>query len=244
MPPTVFLPGDPARAARMASFLRDVQELPTARGQRAYAGWFESTPGGASVHVGIHSAGMGIPSLLIYAHELTQIHGATTLIRVGTCGTAMRSVNLGDLIVATAADQPPSIGTLAAGLAAMADPTVVDALWKAAWSRTTDHARWRGVVASSDLFYELPGIPRSGVDSPDTLGVEMEAAGLFVAARAWGVRAGAILTVSDHLTRHQHWSAAARATDVDAMLLSALDAALLLAREEASIRRSEPTTIA
>jgi purine-nucleoside phosphorylase len=55
------------------------------------------------------------------------------------------------------------------------------------------------------------------------LAVEMEAAGLYGVAAQHGVRALAVLTVSDHILRGEHVSADDRQTTFDEMVDIALD---------------------
>jgi len=216
---TVLLPGDPDRAVVLAEMLEAVQELPTVRGQRAFTG---RGPGGARISV--HSTGMGIPSLLIFAEELIQ-HGARRLVRVGTCGTQHPDVALGDMIIATSADVPPSLQSQARGIAAVADPDMTQALGAAAVREVGTNRVWLGPVQSTDMFYpwhKPPGRPAWG---SSVLGVEMEAAGLFLLARLRGVKAAAIMTVTDLIDSETRWPPDQRAHGVATMLRAALEAA-------------------
>jgi purine-nucleoside phosphorylase len=81
-----------------------------------------------------------------------------------------------------------------------------------------------GQVLSSDSFYtEDPEQwklwARFGV-----LGVEMESAELYTLAAKYGVDALAILTVSDHLVKHEATSAQERQTQFKSMAQIALNA--------------------
>jgi purine-nucleoside phosphorylase len=58
------------------------------------------------------------------------------------------------------------------------------------------------------------------------IGIEMEAAGLYAVAAEHGVRALALLTVSDHIRRGEHLSSDERQTSFDRMIRIALDTAI------------------
>ena len=81
-----------------------------------------------------------------------------------------------------------------------------------------------GNVMTSDQFYHpQPEVfeleRRMGI-----LAVEMEAAGLFAVAAEHGVRAAAILTVSDLIGSDDAMTAEAREASLDEMIAIALDA--------------------
>ena len=57
------------------------------------------------------------------------------------------------------------------------------------------------------------------------LGVEMECAGLYGLAAEFGARALGLLTVSDHIRRHEKLSPAERQSSFDEMIEIALDVA-------------------
>jgi purine-nucleoside phosphorylase len=82
-----------------------------------------------------------------------------------------------------------------------------------------------GGVFSADLFYSPEPGMFDVMEKHGVLGVEMEAAGLYGVAAEEGVRALAILTVSDHIRRGEHLSSEERRTSFDAMIRVALAAA-------------------
>ena len=87
----VLLAGDPLRVKYIAeNYLQDAVCYNDVRGMLGYTGMYNGK------RVSIQGVGMGIPSMLIYATELIQTYGAKRLIRVGTCGTIDREVNLRD----------------------------------------------------------------------------------------------------------------------------------------------------
>lgn len=218
---TVLLPGDPLRARWAAeTFLEEARLVNEVRGMLGFTGRWRGHP------VTIHGTGMGMPSLSIYVNELIRDYGARTLIRIGSCGAMQERIALRDLILAMAASSlsTPSRGIMRElGFAPVADFGLLQAAWSAAEARgATAHV---GGIYSSDVFYdERPDLneilARHGV-----LGVEMEAAELYTLAARHGCRALALLTVSDHLTRHEALSSADRERSFRQMVEIALEAA-------------------
>jgi uridine phosphorylase len=180
----VLLPGDPHRALAVA---QDVLESPKifnhARGLWGYTG---IAPDGELMSV--QATGMGGPSAAIVIEELIGM-GATTLVRIGTCGAFGTTLGLGELV--TADRVIPGDGAsraLGASGALLPDAELTAALQAAGGGR--------GVTAvSSDLFYDDGAAPVPG----EAEVVEMEAATLLRIAELRGVRAACLLAVSDVL---------------------------------------------
>ena len=192
---TVLMPGDPLRAQWVArSFLSDARQVNATRGMLGFTGTWQGH------RVTIHGSGMGMPSLSIYANELIRDHGARTLIRIGSCGAMQPHVALRDIVIAMTAS---SISTPSATLLREVNfaPCADYGLLRAA----ADAARARGLpchlggIYSSDTFYDERPDLTDELTRHGTLAVEMEAAELYTVAARHGVRALAVLTVSDHL---------------------------------------------
>jgi purine-nucleoside phosphorylase len=219
---TVLMPGDPLRAEHIANtFLEGARRVTDVRNTWGFTGAYR----GHRLSVLAH--GMGIPSCSIYATELVREYGAKTLIRVGSCGALAPDVKLGDVIVALGASTDSKVNRVRFrdhDFAAIADFGLVE--------RTVAAARALGTpvrvgnVFSSDLFYSPDAAMFDVLEAMGVLGVEMEAAGLYGVAAEHGVRALAILTVSDHIRRGEHLSSDARRTSFDDMIRIALDAAI------------------
>src|SRR5438270_4773541 len=91
----VLLPGDPHRALAVAqALLESPAMLNTNRGLWGYTG---RAPDGELVTV--QATGMGGPSAAIVVEELIDL-GATTLVRIGTCGALAGGFELGELVAA------------------------------------------------------------------------------------------------------------------------------------------------
>ena len=192
---TVLLPGDPYRAKWAAeTFLTDIRQVNNVRGMLGFTGEWNGH------RVTIQGSGMGMPSLSIYANELIRDFGAKTLIRIGSCGGMQPDVKLRDVILAMTSTtlSTPSRGILKElNFAPCADWSLLQAAAKAAQDKgTPTHI---GGIYSSDVFYdERPDLNEQMVRH-GILGVEMEAAELYILAARHKCRALAVLTVSDHL---------------------------------------------
>src|ERR1051325_10482308 len=100
----VLLPGDPLRAKWIAeTFLDDAQLVNSVRNCLGYTGTYKGK------RVSVQATGMGQPSLSIYVHELINVYGLKTLIRIGTCGGLNAKVKVRDLIIAQAASTDSTI---------------------------------------------------------------------------------------------------------------------------------------
>jgi purine-nucleoside phosphorylase len=217
-----LMPGDPLRAEHIATrYLEGARRVTDVRNMYGYTGQYR----GHRVSVMAH--GMGIPSCSIYATELVREYGVKTLIRVGSCGGLAAEVKVGDVILALGASTDSKVNRvrfLDHDFAAIADFGLAE--------RAVAAARARGVplrvgnVFSSDLFYTPQQAVFDVLARMGIVGVEMEAAGLYAVAAEEGVRALALLTVSDHIRRGEHLSADERRTTFDAMIGVALDTAI------------------
>ena len=95
---TVLMPGDPLRAKFIAeTYLDDVTMFNQTRGMLGFTGYYKGK------RVSVMGSGMGIPSAMIYFHELYNLYDVKTIIRIGTCGSFQDHVDVTDIIVATAA---------------------------------------------------------------------------------------------------------------------------------------------
>ncbi|WP_425043276.1 purine-nucleoside phosphorylase [Primorskyibacter sp. S87] len=218
---TVLLPGDPYRAKWAAeNFLTDVQQVNNVRGMLGFTGTWKRN------RVTIQGSGMGMPSLSIYVNELIRDYGAKTLIRIGSCGAMQESVAVRDIVIAMTAStlSTPSRGIFRElNFAPSADWSLLNAAVKAASSK--DAKTHVGGIYSSDVFYdERPDLNEQMVRH-GILGVEMEAAELYILAARHKCRALAVLTVSDHLLTGDALPSSERETSFGDMVEIALESA-------------------
>ncbi|WP_018466400.1 hypothetical protein [Calidithermus timidus] len=192
--PLVLLPGDPGRAEWIAeTFLENIRTYNTYRALLGFTGSYKG------VEVSVQTSAMGGPSTAIVVEEIIKL-GARAIVRVGTTGGIDGSLEAGSLVIAQGA--VPLDGTTRQYLggrpyAPVADWDVLEALVGAAREAGLKHTV--GLISTEDAFYAT---------SPETarewarfgvLSIEMEAAPLFLVAKMRGVRAGAVLTVSNQI---------------------------------------------
>src|SRR3954453_6776181 len=177
------LPGDPGRARlRAQALLHEPRMFNHHRGLWGYTG--AAADGEALT---IQATGMGGPSAAIVIHELIEL-GARRLVRVGTCGSLVGDLRIGDLVVVTEAIAADGTSrALGAGKRVAPDPELLGAL------RAANPEATAGPVVTGDLFYDAPPPPDGA------LAVEMEAAPISQVARRRGAAAACVLGVSDEL---------------------------------------------
>ncbi len=220
--PVVLLPGDPMRAKWIAqTFLTGAERYNEVRGMYGYTGTWRGR------RVSVQGTGMGQPSAAIYATELLEHYGASTLIRVGSCGAMVDHVGIRDVILASGACTDSGMNRLRfEGLdyAPVADFGLLRAAADAA-EAMADVRSHVGLVYSSDSFYPArPELPQR-LATYGVLGVEMEASALYTIAAGHGARALAICTVSDHLITGAETTSAEREQSFGAMIEIGLEAA-------------------
>ncbi|MDF1670955.1 MAG: purine-nucleoside phosphorylase [Roseovarius sp.] len=218
---TVLMPGDPLRAKWVAeTFLTDAREVNAVRGMLGYTGTWKGH------RVSVQGSGMGMASLSIYTNELIRDYGAKTLIRIGSCGGMQPHVALRDVVLAMTATSvctPSSTILRELNYAPCADFGLLrDAAAKADAMDVPTHV---GGIYSSDTFYDERPDLNDQMVRHGILAVEMEAAELYTVAARFGVRALAVLTVSDHLQTGEAMDSSARESSFSDMIEIALTAA-------------------
>ena len=196
---TVLMPGDPYRAKWAAeNFLKDVVCINEVRGMLGFTGTWNGH------RVTIQGSGMGMPSLSIYANELIRDFGAKSLIRIGSAGAMQHHVKVRDIVIAMTAStiSTPSRGFFKElSFAPSADFGLLEKAVAAARAKgTPTHV---GGIYSADVFYDERPDLNEMMTRHGVLAVEMEAAELYTVAARHGIRALAVLTVSDHLLTHE-----------------------------------------
>jgi purine-nucleoside phosphorylase len=219
----VLLPGDPLRAKWIAeTFFTAPRQVNAVRNCLGYTGNWKGKP------VSVQATGMGQPSLSIYVHELLNVYGVKTAIRVGTCGGLTTDVKVRDLIIAQGASTDSAIVRDAFpgyNFAPLADYALLsDAVARAKAAGLRAHV---GNLLSSDIFYHADGLKTyETLMAHGVLGVEMEAAALYTLCARFKARALAICTMTDCLITHDELSAADRQSSLADMVRLALDVAV------------------
>ncbi len=216
---TVLLPGDPMRAKWIAeTFLDQVVCYNKVRGMYGYTGIYKGK------RVSVQGTGMGIPSALIYCHELINDFGVKQLIRVGSAGSYQKEVQLRDIVIAMAASSTSGINNSRFINADYSPTAHFELFMKAAtYARENNIPIKAGNVLSTDEFYEDDFDSYKKWAAFGVLCVEMEAAGLYTIAAKYQVKALAILTISDSLVTGERTTAKERETSFNQMIEIALN---------------------
>jgi purine-nucleoside phosphorylase len=219
----VLMPGDPMRAKWIAeTFLEGAVCYSQVRGMLGYTGRWKG------VEVSVQGSGMGMPSASIYTHELITEYGATTLIRVGSCGALVDELRLGDVLAAIGAATDSNMNRVRfdglVDYAPVADFSLLRTAVELAEGRGTPIVV--GPVLAADAFYtDRPDLYDSLADY-GVLAVEMESAALYTIAARYRARALTVLTVSDHIKRGEKLSAQEREQGFSRMVEIGLDTAV------------------
>ncbi len=217
---TVLLPGDPLRAKWIAeTFFENSVCYNDIRGMLGYTGTYKGR------RISVQGTGMGIPSAMIYCHELIKEYGVKTLIRVGSAGAFQPDLKLMDIVIAMSASTNSSANRDIFNGADFAPTANFDLLMKAVEYAQKNEIEFKaGNVLSSDIFYD---------DDPDyfkkwaqygVLCAEMETAGIYTLAAKFGVKALSILTISDSLVHGEEVSSEIREKRLSQMVKIALNA--------------------
>jgi len=197
----ILLPGDPDRVPKISSLWDSYKAVGKHREYLTHTGYYKG------VKISACSTGIGSPAAAIAVEELANI-GADTLIRVGSTGSIQPEIELGDLIITTAAVRLEGTTKQYVRIEypAVASYEVVAALVEAA--ETLGYRYHVGITATTDSFYcgqARPGYKgywQSWMNSliPDlqkarVLNFEMEAAAILTLASLYGLRAGAVCAV-------------------------------------------------
>jgi len=202
-----LLPGDPARAVRIAERVAGAYKttsslIASKREFTTYLSYMGKDP------VVVTSTGIGGPSTSIVVEELARL-GVRTFIRVGTTGAIQESIKIGDSIITTASVR---LDGASAHYAPIEYPAVSSYRVLNALVRGAEDAKVRfhtGVTASSDTFYQGEERTdsfrkytikrlRGSTEEWRRLGVlnyEMESATLLTVTASMGLEGGCITGV-------------------------------------------------
>ncbi len=222
---TVLMPGDPKRSQFIAeNFLENAKLVNDVRGVKGFTGLYKGVP------VSVMASGMGMPSMAIYSYELFNFFGVENIIRVGSAGSYREEVKVRDIILAQGACTNSNYAKnfdLPGDFAPIADFSLLSKAVENAKKMSVNYHV--GNVFSSDVFYSdlseqknpIKAFAKMGV-----LGVEMEAAALYMNAARAGKKALAICTVSDSLVTGEELSAQERQNSFTDMMKIALETAI------------------
>ena len=219
--PVVLMPGDPLRAKYIAEkFLTDVELINDVRNINGYTGYYKNK------RITVFASGMGIPSACIYAYELYNFYNVEKIIRIGTCGTMHKDVDLMDVVLATSAYSLSTFPLLYDG-----DTDKEYASSEELNQEIIDEAVKKGIdikkgkIITSDVFDPYVDSKKFMKHFPkdDYVAIEMEAFGLFYLAKKLVKKAACLLTVVDSKYDDRSLTSEQREKSLDDMIVLALD---------------------
>ena len=216
---TVLLPGDPMRAKWIAdTFLEDSFQYNDVRGMLGFTGTYKGKK------ISVQGTGMGIPSTLIYCHELINEYGVKNLIRVGSAGSYQKEVKIRDIVLAMATSTNSGLNTIRFSGADFAPTASFKLLQKAIEVAKEKNIPIKaGGVLSSDEFYADDFESYKKWADYGVLCVEMETSGLYTVAAKHNVNALSILTISDSLVTKERTTSEEREHTFKEMIEIALE---------------------
>lgn len=219
---TVLMPGDPLRAEYIAkTYLTDVVKINNVRNMFAFTGYYKGKK------ITVMGSGMGMPSIGIYSYELFNVYGVENIIRIGSCGSYSKDVNVYDVIIVKDAYSESSYAKVAYGYEENVQKGS-DELF----AKLNESAKKLGYpvinerIHSSDVFYRAHGNVFTDVrDAYGCVAVEMESFALFANARYLNKKAACVLTVSNSLVTNEVTTSEERQNSFNRMMEIALEAA-------------------
>ncbi len=221
---TVLMPGDPLRSKFIAeNFLERASLINNVRGIQGYTGEYKGE------RVSVMASGMGMPSIGIYSYELYNFFGVENIMRIGSLGAMSERVKLRDIVMGMGASTTTNFAVqygLEGTFAPICDFKMMSmAIEEAERIGASYHV---GNILSTDIFYNADTTASKKWEELGILGVEMEAAALYMNAAKAGRRALAICTVSDHLLTGESLDSEARQNSFTEMMEIALNVAIRL----------------
>jgi len=221
---TVLMPGDPLRAKFIAeTYLENAKQVNNVRGIHGYTGQYKG------VTVSVMASGMGIPSIGIYSYELFDAFGVERIMRIGSAGAINMGVKVRDIIIGMGACTNSNYASqynLPGTFAPIADYNFMRACIEEADKVGASYHV--GNLLSSDTFYGADPTATEKWQRMGVLGIEMEAAGLYMNAAYLGKSALAICTVSDHVLTGEALDSDARQNSFTEMMEIALNTAVAM----------------
>ena len=213
----VIMPGDPLRAKFIAEeYLDNYKLVNTSRNMYGYTGYYKGK------RVSVIPSGMGNASMGIYSYELYNNYDVDVIIRVGTCGTYKKDVNLYETVLVDTSYSNSSYGkNLGYNENHIKSSKRINEKIEEASNKCGINVL-KSNIHNTDTFYNKYEF------NYDCLGVEMETFALFVNAMIFNKDASALLTVSDNLALNSKITAKEREKSTINMIVLALEAIITL----------------
>ena len=218
----VIMPGDPLRAEYIAkTFLDDVVQFNNVRGMKGFTGKYKGNA------VSVMGSGMGMPSMGIYSYELFKFYDVDRIVRVGSCGSARKELDLYQVILTEDSYSDSSYIEIMSGKSQkITKPSkeLNDEIIEIAKNLNIDMVVGR--TSSGDVFYQEDySKTLEKFVEYNIIAAEMEATALFHNANVLGKQAACILTVSDNMILKKETTAAERQNAFTQMMNIALELA-------------------
>ena len=224
----VIMPGDPLRAKYIAeNFLEDYKLVNSVRNMLAYTGFYKGK------RLTVMASGMGMPSMGIYCYELYKFYDVETIIRVGSCGAYVESVNLLDTVLVNGSY---TTGNFALNLNnkdvkfVEADKELNILIEEVAQNENIEIIREN--VACTECFdpyiEDIDKVLERFPKDKNIIGAEMESFALFYVANVLGKKAACLLTVVDSIKKKESLSAEKRQKSLNNMIEISLNTATKL----------------
>jgi len=218
----VLMPGDPLRAKYIAEhYLDNYKLINTVRNMFGYTGFYKGKK------ITVMASGMGIPSMGIYSYELFKFYDVDVIIRIGSAGSYKEDLKLYDLVLVEGSYSESTYAitqSMDTNEIMYSNKEINDTILKNA-----DKLNFKvnkGIVHSSDVFYNEYNNFSENVKKYDLLAVEMETFALFHNANVLNKKSSAILTISDNLVTHEETTSEERQKSFNDMMVLALESVL------------------
>ena len=217
----VLMPGDPLRAKYIAeTYLTDPICFNTVRNMLGYTGEYKGK------RISVMGSGMGIPSAVLYLHELYNFFDVEAVIRVGSAGALRDDINVRDIVIAMSASTNSGFADLFGFPGKLAPTADFEMLYDAVnICKDKGSSVKVGNVFTTDVFYnpnsEVPAMARDY----GMLCVEMETAGFYLEAMNSKKKALSILSISDHMFKPEALTALERQESFNEMMEISLETA-------------------
>ncbi len=189
-----FIPGDPARAERIARSFDTFEKISENREYVIYTGMKDG------VRLSVCSTGIGGPSAAIAMEELARI-GVHTMVRVGSAGGRRENIPVGSVVVVNAAikGDGTSLAYLPGIYPAVPNIQVTQALMQSAKEILNPEPFYVGVSFTRDAYYvQNPQLNEAFKDTEVAV-AEMECATVFTVGAVRGIRTGAIVGTDSNI---------------------------------------------
>lgn len=185
----VLMPGDPGRVLRITKHLKNSKKINVNREYTIYNGTYKGKK------ITVCSSGMGGPSTAIAIHELVSL-GAKVIIRVGSCGSLQKGMQLGELIIPnqTIREDGTTNMYVAKDIPALVDKKVHKLLLKSCEELGVKF--YSGTSRSHDSFYTKNNAKLERFWSKvGILGSDFETSTLFIVGKILGIKTGSVLNI-------------------------------------------------